>query len=547
MWSPFTCTDTGRALLRSVVLIGVVAFAASAQAAPLEKLLMPGKLTQAHAKYEDDCAQCHTSFSRAAEQQQCRACHDKIDADVRAGKGFHGLAPQAVGKECRACHSEHKGRDADIVGISVALFDHRLTDFALKGAHAKTPCKDCHADGKAWRDAPGQCIDCHARDDVHDGQMGRQCQDCHGVQSWRKSEFDHDKTRFPLRGGHRDAACASCHPDRRYEGTSTDCAACHGLEDRHGGLFGNRCADCHGTQSWASTRFDHGKTGFALDGRHQRAGCHSCHSESTRGRKLGTQCADCHRGSDVHQGRFGTKCESCHSTESWQKKAFDHDRDTAFVLRGPHRELACSSCHSGKPAAGGGMRASVSRTCVDCHRGDDVHRGQQGDRCDTCHQVKSWREGVRFDHDLTRFPLIGLHATVPCTECHVDNAYQATQHQCRACHQSADPHKGALGARCESCHSAAGWARWTFDHDQQTGFALEGRHAQAPCGACHREPATGASGIAKLERGCNSCHASDDAHRGGFGADCGRCHQPSAFTDVRIDRSIRGSRPKEDR
>ncbi|HTO97445.1 MAG TPA: hypothetical protein VMK66_10420, partial [Myxococcales bacterium] len=40
--------------------------------------------------------------------------------------------------------------------------------------------------------------------------------------------------------------------------------------------------------------------------------------------------------------------------------------------------------------------------------------------------------------------------------------------------RSAAAHAGAA-ARCESCHSTAGWTRVSFDHEK-TGFALEGRH-----------------------------------------------------------------------
>ncbi|TJY59444.1 cytochrome C [Sinimarinibacterium sp. CAU 1509] len=546
MWSPFTCIDSTRRRGRWHLgcLIGMLLCAAlPAQAAPLEKLLMPGPLTEAHAKYEDDCAQCHKSFSRSIQQQQCRDCHDKVSADIDSKRGFHGLSPQVASLECRQCHTEHKGRKADIVGLSPALFDHAVTDFALEGLHGKVPCADCHVAGKPMRDAPHACNDCHQKDDVHKGQMKDQCQDCHSAKSWRKSEFDHSQTHFPLKDSHRDVACASCHPDRRYKDTPTACASCHGLQDRHGGLFGDRCADCHGAKDWKSARFDHSKTKFPLLGRHRSADCHSCHTEQTRNKTLPTQCIDCHRGSDVHQGRFGRACDSCHSVESWSKKSFDHDRETQFPLQGPHRTVGCSSCHAGAMSmAGKQPKSTPARACVDCHRVDDVHHGQQGDRCDACHQVKSWREGVKFDHDLTLFPLVGLHATASCNECHLDSNYRATATTCNSCHKTDDPHRGAFGTQCQSCHNPAGWQRWTFDHDKQTDFPLEGRHQQAQCESCHKPPVAHTDGI-KLDRSCNSCHASDDAHHGGFGKNCERCHQPSAFGDVRI--GPRAARTKE--
>ncbi|MDD3763679.1 MAG: cytochrome c3 family protein [Nevskiales bacterium] len=530
----------------AVLLLGLCA-TGSAWSAPLERLLMPGKLTRAHADLEDDCSECHTSFSQTAQQKLCRDCHDKVDRDMLDKRGFHGLSPAVAGTECTQCHSEHKGRDADIVGLVPTLFDHAHTDFALEGAHGKLPCKDCHADGKPMRDAPGACFDCHRKDDVHEGQMGKTCQDCHGTQTWRKSEFDHDTTDFPLTGAHGEVACASCHADRRYENTPTDCAACHGLQDRHGGLFGQRCDDCHVTKAWTKARFDHAKTDFPLKGRHRDADCHACHTERTRDRELPTACVDCHRGSDFHQGRFGGQCADCHSEQGWATSGFDHDRDTTFPLRGAHRGRSCTSCHSGElPRPRGKGTKLVARACVDCHRVDDVHRGAQGDRCDACHRQEAWPDSLRFDHDLTRFPLVGMHATASCAECHMDEAYRATPQACRSCHESDDAHDGALGPDCAACHNPGGWTRWVFDHDRQTDFPLEGSHAQLHCKACHREPVERMSAI-ELGSGCYACHANDDPHRGGFGQNCERCHQASAFSDIRISSQVRGASSKEAR
>ena len=63
-------------------------------------------------------------------------------------------------------------------------------------------------------------------------------------------------------------------------------------------------------------------------------------------------------------------------------------------------------------------RDKLSTTCVSCHKKDDPHRGQLGPNCETCHNERGWRQKVAFDHDLTRFPLIGHHGLVPCEESH---------------------------------------------------------------------------------------------------------------------------------
>ena len=51
--------------------------------------------------------------------------------------------------------------------------------------------------------------------------------------------------------------------------------------------------------------------------------------------------------------------------------------------------------------------------------GDDVHKGQVGKKCERCHNQSGWTKEVFFDHDLARFPLIGIHAITPCEECHL--------------------------------------------------------------------------------------------------------------------------------
>src|ERR1700693_5020356 len=121
----------------------------SAFAASVETLLMPGKVTQAHEKQEKDCANCHDRSNVRTQSSLCSDCHKEIASDLRDHHGYHGRMPNAGIGECRACHTEHKGRTADIVQLSPAHFDHRLTDFALEGAHAALACESCHKPGDA--------------------------------------------------------------------------------------------------------------------------------------------------------------------------------------------------------------------------------------------------------------------------------------------------------------------------------------------------------------------------------------------------------------
>ena len=200
------------------ITLGAAA-AAPARAASLEKLLMPGELSSAHAKLEDDCASCHDRSDRTRQTALCLDCHKDVAADVNGKVGLHGRLPNISTAECKACHAEHLGRKADIVKLAPAAFDHRATDFKLEGAHVAVACESCHATGKKFRDAPVSCGACHKPVDVHRGALGPNCGSCHATTSRRGAKFDHDTTKFPLHGAHRDAACGACHAGARYKET----------------------------------------------------------------------------------------------------------------------------------------------------------------------------------------------------------------------------------------------------------------------------------------------------------------------------------------
>jgi hypothetical protein len=132
---------------------------------------------------------------------------------------------------------------------------------------------------------------------------------------------------------------------------------------------------------------------------------------------------------------------------------------------------------------------------------------------------------VAFDHELTRFPLVGLHAAVRCEKCHQTRSYKGAPRACVSCHEDTH-HAGSLGSNCASCHNASGWGRWRFNHDTQTRYPLTGSHRGLQCQACHRQ-AAGAKVTAPTD--CFACHRGDDAHQGSFGRSCEKCHNTSSF------------------
>jgi hypothetical protein len=388
-------------------------------------------------------------------------------------------------------------------------------------------CGRCHEPEKPHREAPGTCLDCHRDDGVHRGRLGEDCAGCHTEASWSEARFDHDATKFPLVGKHQDVDCALCHPAERFENTAMECQSCHRLEDVHRGRFGERCDTCHSAEGWKTLHFDHDRdTRFPLEGRHRDAACEACHVDGVTGPELAMDCLSCHRADDVHGGRNGPGCERCHGVTSWKTEKFDHDQMTEFPLRGAHREAKCRRCHTGTLG-----EEKLDVACFACHREDDVHGGQEGERCSECHNEHGWTHQVFFEHDLSRFPLLGLHAVSACEECHATPRFQDAAIDCIACHRADDPHLMRLGTACARCHNPNGWPLAHFEHERDTGFALRGAHANIECLECHRLPAE--SEVA-LPATCHACHGGDDVHSGAFGRQCSRCHDDDTWKGARV-------------
>jgi ribosomal protein S27E len=104
------------------------------------------------------------------------------------------------------------------------------------------------------------------------------------------SRFDHASTRFVLTGSHRAVACADCHrpPNLETDLINVDfrkapstCEECH--RDVHAGQFAagaatTACANCHNSNKWKPSLFDHSRTRFPLEGVHKNVRCALCHN-----------------------------------------------------------------------------------------------------------------------------------------------------------------------------------------------------------------------------------------------------------------------------
>jgi hypothetical protein len=200
----------------------------------------------------DRCDACHTG-GKGPDADKCLACHAANDTLVRRQPtSFHA----EIGS-CRECHLEHRGRN-----VRATQMDHT--------ALARIGLRQLRAD-------PGS--DERRAHDRLDKWLAKQPNDL-------------------MIAGHPGLS--------RYEAT-LDCAACHSTKDRHFGLFGTNCADCHATSAWKIPAFRH---------------------PSPRS----TDCAQCHQAPPSHyMGHFHmismrvagkphakvSECYQCHLTTAW--------------------------------------------------------------------------------------------------------------------------------------------------------------------------------------------------------------------------------------
>ena len=381
-----------------------------------------------------------------------------------------------------------------LVALAGAVPDRARADLVSPGALARPHahleglqnCTKCHAAGQRF--SMDKCLDCHKelRPSIQSGKG------FHGRLS--------------------DKACESCH------------------HDHQGRDFQMIDWDHRGQSS-----FDHGKTGWVLQGKHAKVKCADCHDARRvtdpavkevlgKGRKsmLGAPatCAGCHF--DEHRGQVGNDCQKCHDASAWKPatKGFDHAQ-TRYPLQGAHAKVPCAKCHApvtdpeGRHSFPQAVAPTYARLkpipfqlCTDCHK--DPHQARFGALCVTCHLVEGWKvmkgqagaEKTAF-HDKTRYPLRGAHVQVDCKACHGPWDAQAKAKYkdvpfgaCTDCHL--DSHVGQLGAKgspkaaCDRCHAVQGWVPVRFERaeHQTTRYPLDGAHVAVACDRCHaKDPA----------------------------------------------------------
>jgi hypothetical protein len=398
------------------------------------------------------------------------------------------------------------------------------------------------------------------------GSLNLSCQNCHTVYGWKPiravPEFDHNQTRFPLRGLHEGVACTACHTKMVFSNVGTKCADCHA--DIHKRQMGAACESCHTVRGWKVSiqQINQHMNRFPLTGAHAAATCEDCHKGGAVGqfKGLSTACFSCHqtnfqvaKNPDHVAGKFATTCDSCHSMNNWVPAQFDHAL-TGFPLTGGHAvpPRACTDCHVNNNYNLGAMG------CVSCHLKDfqntnNPNHVQQGfpQACESCHNTAAWSP-ANFDHAKSGFPLTGAHTVPPraCTDCHVNNNYNLTQTACVSCHlkdfqNTNNPNHAQQGfsQTCETCHTTAAWSPANFDH-AKSGFPLTGAHTVPPraCTDCHVN-----NNYTITDKACVSCHLKDfqgagnpNHVQGGFPQTCETCHTTSAWQPANFDHAKTG-------
>ncbi len=505
-------------------------------------------LTGAHVNV--NCLACHVNGQYTGTPMECVTCHATDYSEAEEPNHAQNQLPHA----CESCHTT--------TAWSPSTFNHDNTPFPLTGAHVAANCAQCHVGGQ-FHSTPTDCWSCHEANyaatvnpDHEQLQLSHGCATCHATAAWAPAQFDHNLSGFPLTGAHVSVSCTQCHANGQYPGTPTDCWSCHqaGYQeaDNHAqNQFPHECLQCHTTNGWEPSTFNHNNTNFPLTGAHVNVNCLACHVNGQY-QNLTTDCWSCHQSNyqgvaDPNHvtGNYGHECASCHTTAAWQPANFDHNLSD-FPLTGAHVSLACAQCHTN------GQFNGTPQECWSCHQinyneSDNPNHAelQLPHACEQCHTTAGWAS-AQFDHSLSTFPLTGAHVYAACAQCHVNGQFNNTPTECFACHaadyeQAAEPNHTAnqLPHACQECHTTTQWTPSIFSHNA-TGFPLTGAHVSATCAACHvngQFPGTPSD--------CYACHqsnfegVSDPNHvADNFSHTCTQCHTTTAWTPATYDHSL---------
>ncbi len=504
--------------------------------------ISPGELSNAHKSLEgiSNCTKCHVLGSKV-DNLKCLDCHSEINDLISNNRGFHSSSAVS-GKECSECHSDHFGRDFEVVRFDKEKFDHSQTKFKLTGKHSTLECNVCHTSKyikieklkereKTFLGLELSCISCHT--DFHQGTLSsNNCLDCHNTEAWRPAPlFSHETAKFKLAGAHQKVNCEKCHAKelidnknfQKFTGLKfNNCSDCH--SDLHKGKFGANCIECHTHQSFAAVKnlnsFNHALTNFHLIGKHKTVTCNQCHTKGIRTKLQHDNCFDCH--SDFHKGDFIKDeriedCSKCHNEYGFVPSHFTIEQHNTleFKLTGGHFAVPCNECHFVDSKWKFKFQNNECESChSNIHKSFSIFDNRNEINCETCHTTERWSL-ISFDHSKTKFQLIGKHINTSCAKCHFSDVklphkFVAVSQSCESCH--ADKHNGQFIAKykndCSVCHTPVSWMVDNFDHSK-TRFIIDGAHKKVECYECHKIKEKEGKKIIQYkfdDISCKSCH-----------------------------------------
>ena len=223
-----------------------------------QQAVTPGPLSSAHAFLSDRCVSCHVT-TVGVTGAKCITCHANAELLLsRQPTAFHA----SVG-ECAACHIEHQRTNLRPVAM-----DH--VELAKVGVRTL-------ARASQWDGASAATLK--------------------SIETWLRIRI----------------------PDQLDESSAREalnCVGCHATKDRHVGLLGKDCAQCHATTQWTVPEFQHPSS--------RSTSCAQCHQAPPShymmhfemvskkvARQEDTQVAECCGVAQVNQ------CYRCHQTTAW--------------------------------------------------------------------------------------------------------------------------------------------------------------------------------------------------------------------------------------
>lgn len=245
-----------------------------------QQAVEPGSLSGSHAFLSKNCAACHTPV-KGIEPALCIACHaDNTALLQRQPTAFHANV-----QVCSGCHVEHQ----DTARMPTNM-DHSLL---AKLGHRQIKADEMAAKpSTADIEGMAKLLERVPRSEERAPALPEQYAEAR-----------------PAGGGKLPAN----HP-RTGTGTGTgsgesmlNCASCHTTKDRHQGLFGSDCVQCHATTEWTVAKFLHPSANS-------------------------TECVQCHKAPPSHNmmhfsmmsvplaGQPNAKvnqCFLCHQTTAW--------------------------------------------------------------------------------------------------------------------------------------------------------------------------------------------------------------------------------------